>query len=61
MTAVLILDDHIRRLRWRLDELTARVLKRFWELQKVPTVGMRLKHRAGGFLVHYVIKSHSRA
>ena len=28
MTAILIMDDHIRRLRWRLEEHTARVRRR---------------------------------
>ena len=46
MTVILIMDDHIRRLRWRLEELTARVRRRRIEQRAILLRFMKERRRA---------------
>ena len=46
MTAVLIMDDHIRHLRWRLEEHTARVRRRRIEQRALLLRFMKERRRA---------------
>jgi len=46
MTVILIMDDHIRRLRWRLEEHTARVRRRRIEQRAILLRFMKERSRA---------------